>query len=140
MQGTFNAAVKIGLAAGLVAGLAVWTYLMMRIPIATPGLSAVIAAMPGGLLALVVGGLAFLLQRYPRSARAAAVFATAGCVGLTGILALGASHGNYPFDIGPYIVAWCLAWPIGFVASIWVDIQWAVAQKIVDRVRRTPSK
>jgi hypothetical protein len=140
MQSTLKAAAASGLAAGLIAGLATWTYLMMEIPNATPVLSAILAAIPGGVLAVVVGGLVVLLRRYPGNARTAAIFATVACVALTAILAFGASQNKEPFNIGPYAMAWCLVWPIAFVVSLWVDVKRAVAKKIVDGVKSTRSK
>jgi predicted membrane-bound mannosyltransferase len=135
MQSALKAAAISGLAAGAVAAVGLWAYLITQVPNATPVMAAVLSTLVGGVLAVVVAGLVFLVRKYPANAKVAAIFATGASLVLSAIVAYGACQNKEPASLGVHLVVWCMVWPLGFLTSLWVDVKRAVATKILDGVK-----
>jgi predicted membrane-bound mannosyltransferase len=139
MQGALKVAAISGLAAGAVAAVGLWAYLITQVPNATGVVAAVLSTLVGGVLAVVVAGLVFLIRRYPANAKVAAIFATGASLVLSSFVAFGSCQNKEPISLPVHVVVWCMVWPLGFVTSLWVDVKRAVARKILDGVKARQS-
>ena len=134
-QNLIRAAVA-GVAGAAIGSLALFiTYVTWIVEPGTPRAGVVgVSVFLGGVAGVAVAVMTFVWTQYPRSGRRAAIFATGGCIVLSGIGIYASLDEGEPIQVGTHVFLWMLVWPIAFVLSAWVDVKHFMARQVADTV------
>jgi hypothetical protein len=94
-----------------------------------------ISIVGAGVVAFGAAAITFVFCQYPKSARTAAMVATILCSAFSGWFAYEAFKNGKPIEWDLIAFSWVVLFPAGFGVSLWTDVRFAIARKVLDSVR-----